>query len=164
MNCRGSLGTTGGVVAQRGLDRYPSGVRKFFWQRWALVFLLMSRLVIGELGHAMPIAHSADMGVAPHHQMAASEAAACSEHEGGGQSMPAAHHDANPTDDDTSTHSSGEQDCCKSGECECPCLHVPCATLEALVLNPVATNLLRSPQGVEGLVSQRPSGLFRPPA
>ena len=133
-------------------DGYSYAVRKFFWQRWALIFMLVSRLVIGELGHAMPMASADDGGTAHHHTMAAempsSDTAAVSDHASA----------------DAATHSSSEQDCCKSGECECPCLHAPCASVDALVLNPIATALLRIPPGADGVVSQRPSGLFRPPA
>jgi hypothetical protein len=141
-------------------------VRKFFWQRWALIFMLVSRLVIGELGHAMPVAHgdmAIDMSAQAHHQMSAqlpsnvTDPAACPDHEG--SQPPAAHHAG-----DSADSSASEQDCCKSGACECPCLHVPCAVLDALVLNPIPATMLRTPQGAEGLVSQRPSGLFRPPA
>lgn len=163
------LGYVRPVVARCGVGLYSAAVRKFFWQRWALIFMLVSRLVIGELGHAMPVAHSMDMGAQAHHQMAAltstelpsdvTDPAACAEHEGSKSQAPAAH----PTDDSADS-SSSEQDCCKSGACECPCLHVPCAALDALVLNPIATTLLRTPPAAAGLISQRPSGLFRPPA
>jgi hypothetical protein len=151
------------VIARRGVGLYSFVVRTFFWQRWALIFVLVSRLVIGELGHAMPMADSMAMSAAHHHQMAAesstaTDPVACGEHESGSQ-IPASHHAG-----DAAVDSSGEQDCCQTGECECPCLHVPCAALDAHVLSPVATTLLRTPQRAEGLVTQRPSGLFRPPA
>ncbi len=70
---------------------------------------------------------------------------ACAEHEGSKQSPMTHHGDAA---DDASAHSDGEHDCCKSGDCECPCLHVPCAALDAAVMNPVAITLLRIPHGV----------------
>lgn len=115
------------------------------------MLLLVTRLVIGELGHAMPIAAHAPV------EQATAEMAgepACAEHEGGGQETPKAHH----------SESGEAHDCCKSGECECPCLHAPCAALEAVAMTPVSTILLRIPHGTETVISQRPSGLFRPPA
>jgi hypothetical protein len=163
------LRIAGVVVARHGVGLYSPPVRKFFWQRWALIFLLVSRLVIGELGHAMPVSHSMDMGqdMTHHHQMpvempaAASDPAACPEHEHGASEHSTAHHGGDQAADE---QTSSEQDCCKSGECECPCLHLPCAALDALVLNPIATPQLRTPPRAAGLVSQRPTGLFRPPA
>lgn len=146
------------------------------------MFLLMSRLVIGELGHAMPMSHSeghsdgasrgTDMGMGgAHHEMSdeipsvatpsvATDASACAEQEGSNPPTHTSQH----CGDSNAVGAAGAQDCCQSGECECPCLHVPCAALDTLVLNPVATTSLRISRGVEGLVSQRPSGLFRPPA
>lgn len=132
-------------------------MRKFVLQRWALIFLLVSRLVIGEFVHAMPMG---DEG-APHHQMShvlsemASDPAACPQHDGAAQS--------------DETHPSGDtasetQDCCKSGECECPCLHVPCAAIDATVGTLLSVELRRLPAGTDGLMVQRLSGLFRPPA
>ncbi|GFE83276.1 hypothetical protein GCM10011487_52760 [Steroidobacter agaridevorans] len=135
------------VVARCRAGLYSRAVRKFCWQRWTLIFLLMARLVVGELGHAMPVAAMAPL------QSATSEMAgepACAEHE-----APKAHH---------SDDSGGEHDCCKTGDCECPCLHVPCAALGAVILNPVSVALLRVPYGAETVPAARPSGLFRPPA
>jgi hypothetical protein len=129
-------------------------VRKLCWQRWTLVFLLMARLVIGELGHAMPVAAMESLTQAT---SAMAGDPACAEHDGG-----MSHH--GDAADDASTHSNGEHDCCKSGDCECPCLHVPCVALDAAVMNPVAISVLRIPQGTDSVTSLRPSGLFRPPA
>ena len=139
------------VIARRHRRLYSRAVRKLCWQRWALMLLLVTRLVIGELGHTMPIT-----AMAPLEQ--ASSEIACAEHESSGQQTSDAH-PANEVD-----HSAGEHDCCKSGECECPCLHAPCAVIEAAVTDPVAPFLLRIPQGADNVTSQRPSGLFRPPA
>lgn len=153
------------VVARRNVERYSPPVHKFFWQRLALIFLLVSRLVIGELGHAMPMDPADHMSAAGHHQMSAdmtsdaTDHAGCPEHEQSKQHVPTAPHVA-----DDSGHSSTKKDCCKSGACECPCLHVPCAALDELVLSPVAMTLLHIPQGADGLLSLRPSSPFRPPA
>jgi hypothetical protein len=148
-------------------------VSKSFWQRWVLMLLLVTRLVIGELGHAMPAAHTHDI----HAMLSAlslqnSPAVSVSrgderghEHEGHHEharheSLSAAHHAV----DSTGAESSVDTDCCKSSKCQCACLQGTCLALDDLVLKPVAITLLRIPQGVESFVSQRPSGLFRPPA
>lgn len=138
------------MIARRGGGLYSRAVRKFCWQRWTLIFLLMARLVIGELGHAMPVATMLPV------EHATSEMAACAEHDGSG------HGDA--SEHDATAHSDGEHDCCKSGDCECPCLHVPCVALDAAIMNPVAITLLQIPNGAEAVPAARPSGLFRPPA
>jgi hypothetical protein len=163
------------VIARRTFERYSFAVRSFFWQRLALIFLLMSRLVIGELGHAMPVSHaghSAQRSMAGHHPMSTDmtspgmEHAACPDHEGK-QHAPGAHHAADVAQSNSS-HSAGDhatgKDCCKSSGCECPCLHVPCVALDESMLGPVAMTMLLSAQGAEGLDLQRSSGLFRPPA
>jgi hypothetical protein len=164
------------VIARRTFERYSLAVRSFFWQRLALIFLLMGRLVIGELGHAMPMSHashSAQMSMAGHHPMSADttspamDHAACPDHEGK-QHAPAADH-ATDVAHGNSSHStgdpsSGDKDCCKSSGCECPCLHVPCVALDESMPGPVAMTMLLFPQGAEGLDLQRSSGLFRPPA
>ncbi|MDY6949195.1 MAG: hypothetical protein SXG53_26170, partial [Pseudomonadota bacterium] len=72
-------------------------MRKLFWQRWALIFLLVGRLVIGELGHAMPMAHAPDRGSGQHHSVSLQHAAAaapagCAEHAGSAGEHSAAHH------------------------------------------------------------------------
>lgn len=107
--------------------------------------MLVSRLVIGELGHAMPMTHGASH--AQEIAVVQSDPAACSDHE-----LASA--------DDTSP----SKECCKTGECECPCLHVPCAALDAITIGPA--DLERQPltSGAQGLMLQRLSGLFRPPA
>jgi hypothetical protein len=134
-------------------------VRKFCWQRWTLIFLLMARLVVGEFGHAMPVAAMSSPSEHTATQMVGDPA--CAEHESGKQAPMAAHGDAA---EDATAHSDGEHDCCKSGDCKCPCLHVPCVSLDAAVMNPVAIALLRSPHGVDVVSSVRPARLFRPPA
>jgi hypothetical protein len=132
-----------GAIAGCSPGLYSRAVRRFCWQRWTLIFLLMARLVIGALEHA-----ATGMAVDP----------ACAEHDAGGMSHQADASDA------ASAHSDGEHDCCKAGDCECPCLHAPCVALDAAVMNPVAITLLSIPQGVQTVTSLRPSRLFRPPA
>lgn len=125
-------------------------MRKIVLQRWALIFLLVSRLIIGELGHAMPMTHGSMTHETSHAQEVAvvqSDAAACSDHE------------LANTNDTADT-----QECCKTGECECPCLHVPCAALEAITVGRADLEQQPPTAGAQGLMLQRLSGLFRPPA
>lgn len=160
-------------------------VRKFFWQRLALIFLLMSRLVIGELGHAMAVDAADSMSPATHHgahhdardgayhEMGGTSSASsdgvvtCAAHESGKYKSPATHDSdraASASSHSLDEHASGEQDCCTTGECECPCLQVPCAALDGLVVNSSIETSVRYPQGADGLLIQRPFRLFRPPA
>ena len=140
-------------------------MRKLVLQRCALIFLLVSRLVVGELGHAMPMASmssaSAEM------TLVAEDPAACPEHEpasnGENSAHPSAHASAQNFGDDV-TDASDSHDCCKTGECECPCLHVPCAALEAAIVSQPYLELHRIPDGIQGLMLRQLSGLFRPPA
>lgn len=136
------------VIARRGYRLYSHAVREFPWQRWTLILLLVTRLVIGELGHAMPMAALAPI------EQATTELASeppCADHAATGAAAEA-------------DRSTGEHDCCETGECECPCLHAPCAAIDAAIMNPVSTTLLRVLHGADTVSSQRPSGLFRPPA
>lgn len=146
------------VIARCGFGLYSRPVRNLCWQRWTLIFLLMARLVMGELGHAMPVAAMEPMA---HATSATIGDPACAEHEGGQQSPMSQHGDAA---DHATAHSDGEHDCCKSGDCECPCLHAPCVALDAAVMSPVEIALLDVPHGVDVLTSLRPARLFRPPA
>jgi len=144
------------IVAGCGSGLYSRAVRKSCWQRWTLIFLLMARLVIGELGHAMPVAAMLTL------EQGTSEMAACPEHEGSGEQLLMTHH--GDASDDATAHDGGEHDCCKSGDCECPCLQLPCAGLDAAVMNSLAITLLQIAHGADAVPSARPSGLFRPPA
>lgn len=135
-------------------------MRKLGLQRWALIFLLVSRLVIGEFAHAMPMG---DMSTS-HHRMShvlseiASDPTACPQHEVAEQG------DTTHASTDAADTGSDTQDCCKSGECECPCLHAPCAAINATVATAITVELRRLAEGTDGLMLQRLSGLFRPPA
>ena len=71
---------------------YSSRVRRDSLNRWAVVILLVTRLVLGELAHAHEGAHAS--------ASVAQESSQC-------------HDDTKPTD---------KSDCCKTGACECPCL------------------------------------------
>jgi hypothetical protein len=135
------------LVARCGVQLYSRRVRRFCWQRWTLILLLMARLVLGELGHAMPLAAMAPLAAAT---AEVSGEPACAEHE-----APKTHH---------SDEAGSEHDCCKSGDCECPCLHAPCVALDAVNVNSVSIALPRVPYGADSIPAARPCRLFRPPA
>lgn len=145
----------GWIVARPGIGRYAVPVRKIVLQRWALIFLLVSRLVIGELGHAMPTMHGTSH--AEEAAMIQSDPAVCPEHELG-PSGEGARHAADPRD------AADTRQCCKSGECECPCLHVPGAAVESITVGPADLDREPPAVGIHGLMLQRLSSLFRPPA
>ncbi|MBM0105718.1 CopL family metal-binding regulatory protein [Steroidobacter sp. S1-65] len=121
----------------------------------------MTRLVMGELGHAMPVEGAL---TAPGHAMATgvNDPAQCHDANESGNASAQAHHGEHSQN--YAGHSAGEQDCCETGECECPCLHVPCAALEAMAVGSIGATVPRILHGADGVISQRPSSLFRPPA
>jgi hypothetical protein len=153
---RDELAQLARAVAAKRHGRYSAAVRTLLLQRWALIFLLVSRLVVGELGHAMPMA--AMSSDADEMALVADDPAACPEHEQTPTNPPGAHHP------DSSTEAPDQHDCCNTGECECPCLHVPGAALEADIANPPYVALHRIPDGLQGLMLRQLADLFRPPA
>ena len=136
------------AVALTNHGRYSGRVPRLLVQRWALIFLLIGRLVMGELGHAMPMPNG--------HEAAATaqEQPACPEHKATAQ----------PADEAIAADAHETPDCCKTGDCECPCLHVPCAGLDSVLASSSAAELRPIPAGIEGLTPQRPTQVFRPPA
>lgn len=132
-------------------------MRNLLLQRWAWIFLLVSRLIVGELGHAMPVATTSWEGAES--TLTERDPAVCPEHETATQSQSTA-----PPSSGADSNDKGEHNCCKTGECECPCLHVPCAALDADIASDSHLELHRIPDGIHGLMLQRLSGLFRPPA
>jgi hypothetical protein len=139
---------------------YAARVSRFHFQRWAVIFLLVSKLIFGEVTHAMPSM------AAPATQM--NEVAASASQD----SPPCANHvqagsQVDPSHDSNSNDSNGDEpakkDCCKSGGCACPCLHSPAATA-AIVFSMQRANDNQIAVPVGGAVWHRLSALFRPPA
>ena len=131
---------------------YSAAVRNLVLHRWAVIFLLVSRLVFGEFAHAMPLAMMSP-GEVTH---AGAPAVECHEHQGavaGAQSLDDAHE----------AHGAGE-DCCKNGKCECPCVHLSSAAAESFVMHDAARDPHRMSEPALGVAAQRPSSPFRPPA
>jgi hypothetical protein len=127
-------------------------VRKFVLHRWAVVFLMVSRLIVGEFAHAMPHSEAAAKDVAV---LASETMAACQDHEG-----VAAEPSSAPAH---GTHAD-EDDCCKAKGCKCPCVHLPSAVPEPVVVGMAHHDLHRLSEPTLGIATQRLSAVFRPPA
>lgn len=147
-------------VARAARRGYAARVSRLHFHRWAVIFLLVSNLILGELTHAMPhMAQEMDSSATAVNEIvsalsASDDSPPCGSHvqpgSESGQSQDVSADDA-------------AKDCCKGGECACPCLHSPAAT--AVV--PFAMQLVHDDSAavlVEGAAWHRLSGLFRPPA
>ena len=133
---------------------YAARVSRLHFHRWAVIFLLMSNLILGELAHAMP--HMAEPAMVMNEIVASpsQDSPACGSHTqtdaDSGQSQ------------DSSADDLTAQDCCEGGECTCPCLHSPAAAAAASFA--VQRTHDQVAVLVEGAAWHRLSGLFRPPA
>jgi hypothetical protein len=140
---------------------YAARVSRLHLHRWAVIFLLMSKLILGELTHAMPhMAQEMDHSVMAMNEIVTSASAShdappCGSHV---QTSSESGQSQDPSADDHAA-----KDCCKGGECACPCLHSPAATAAV----PFAMQPVHDDQAavlVAGATWHRLSGLFRPPA
>ena len=129
-------------VTRRG---YAARVSRLHLHRWAVIFLLVSKLIFGELTHAMP--HIAEPPAAMDEITALA----------GEDSPPCGNH-TEPSQD-SSTH----ENCCEDGGCVCPCLHSPAAT-EAVPFIMHRAHTGQVAVLVDGAAWRRLSALFRPPA
>lgn len=135
-------------------------VQRLQVHRWVVIFLLVSRLIIGEFAHSST--HESEGMVDAHHAgmvaaVVSDEPLPCPDHMGP-NTQPArnASGDAAPDTD-------GSKDCCEKGGCECPCLHLPAAAPPASFSSYRVTGELVATH-VEGVVRHRSTALFRPPA
>jgi hypothetical protein len=139
------------AVARLPTDDYPARVHRPFLQRWVVMILLVTRLVLGDFVHA----HD---GIGDHAAAAADVAdpSHCLDH---------AKHPGNPSQSDTNHSDSGTStpDCCKAAKCACPCLHTPAV---ASVSSPTLAHMTgsRAVALAFGDTPNRPFKLFRPPA
>lgn len=145
------------VIAARRGGRYSAPVGKLVFHRWAVVLLLVSRLIFGEVVHAMPQADSAKGGEAA---LAIEQAAPCPNHSSEGAEPVTAR--SGDSLDAQSTQA--DEDCCKEGGCNCPCVHVPAAALAPLVMNLAHLDRNRLVDCADGVAALRLNALFRPPA
>jgi hypothetical protein len=143
-------------LAGRGVTL--QAVRSFGFHRWAVVFLMLSRLIVGEFAHAMP--HSGAPANMPASEAAAlvgESSAACPDHENAGSPSPQS------SEQSHGVHSEDE-DCCKANGCECPCVHLPPAAGDPSVIAVAKTDSHRVSEPALGAAARRLSALFRPPA
>jgi hypothetical protein len=133
-----------------GLDVTLQPVRSLVLHRWAVIFLMLSRLIFGEFAHAMP-----------HSSAPASDAAALV-----AESMSACPDHANASSAPEQSHAAhGEdEDCCKAEGCKCPCVHLPPAAGDPSVMAVAKRDSQHVSEPALGAAARRLSALFRPPA
>lgn len=136
----------GAAVAWSAGRGYAARVSRLHFHRWAVIFLLVSKLILGELAHSMP--HVAEPASAMTEMVTSSSQ----------DSAPCGSHVQHGSESDDHAAKS----CCEGGECACPCLHSPAATETVLVAMSRAHD--HGAVLVEGVAWQRLFGLFRPPA
>ena len=134
-------------------------MRQLVFHRWAVVFLLVTRLVMGEFAHGMP--HQAVTDVLA--DGTSHESSHCLDHTSSGAGSPPELTQATTVLDDGAVAQHGK-DCCETGSCKCPCIHVPAVTVPMPVTNLVWLHGDRASVGTTDLARQAPSTPFRPPA
>jgi hypothetical protein len=126
-----------------------------------LILLIVSRLFLGELGHAMPVPgeQAGDHAIAAVH--------------GGGSDRTDPHcggHDTTKqTDAGEAASSGGERtthapDCCQTTLCDCACAQASPMASIALVVEEFVPESLTDSTLARAFETKRPSGVFRPPA
>jgi hypothetical protein len=144
-----------GQVAWPPCRGYAARVSRLHFQRWAVIFLLVSKLIFGEVTHAMPHMAAPAMEMNEVVTSASQDSPPCADHvQVGSQSDPS--HDSNSDEP-------AKKSCCETGGCVCPCLHSPAATA-AILFSMQRANDSQVAVLVEGAVWHRLSALFRPPA
>jgi hypothetical protein len=141
------------AVAPNPAGRYSACVRRLVFQRWAMTLLLLSRLVLGEFAHAVPVSHAP---AEPEVVAAGSQNADCPQHEAAGG--------AGSESSDIESSADPHHDCCKSGACQCPCMHAPAALVASFVATSVHVDHGRIMTRANGFACDRLWLLFRPPA
>src|SRR5688572_32365926 len=111
-------------VVARG---YPVFVRKRVLRCCAMALLLLSRLVVGEFAHAVPSPHAP---LEPKAVAASTQSTDCPEHQ-------AADSGTDSQSSEIASSSDPHHSCCKSGTCQCPCMHVPAAVLASFLATSV---------------------------
>ncbi len=121
---------------------------------WFMICVLVARLVLGELAHAMPMPPETG---APNATLS-SGAAACPQH-------THASEDSAAQTDQHSQHqkpAAPSKDCCKSGGCLC--LHASVIVAALPMIAPASLDRGTAMICTPGLVHPRIDRLFRPPA
>ena len=140
-------------VAWSGRHGYAARVSRLHFHRWAVIFLLVSKLILGELTHAMPHEATALNEVVTSVD-ASQETPPCGSHVQSGS-------ESAQSQDSSVEHAT--KDCCKGGECACPCLHSPAAVAGISYVMQL-THDDQIAVLIQGVTWHRSSGLFRPPA
>jgi hypothetical protein len=109
---------------------------------------------VGELAHAVPSPHaSLEQKVIA----ASTQSADCAEHQ-------AADGGTDSQSSDIASSTDPHHDCCKSGTCQCPCMHAPAAVVASFLATSVHVDHGRILHLVNGFACDRLWSLFRPPA
>lgn len=141
-----------------------TSVRKLVLHRWAAVLLLVSRLIFGEVTHAMPQPDAPAAGAVAlagqevaGQEVASQEVDECPDHSPEGESLTTQSDDSHDSHDAT-------QDCCETGDCKCPCMHVPAAATAPPDMDLANLHQNQVIRRADGVAVNRLSVLFRPPA
>jgi len=134
-------------------------VRRHTLQRWSIVLLLVARLIIGEFAHAMP--HNVAAGHADAVVAAQSHEPPCPDHTGktAGARQPADSVGPTAAADNGAPH---DTDCCNTAACKC--VHISAIATPSLAVNFAFLDQSGVPVFADGLMQDRLSALFRPPA
>jgi hypothetical protein len=136
---------------------YAAPVSRLHWHRWAVIFLLVSKLILGQFTHAMP--HMAEPAIAMNEVVTSVPAShdnpPCGSHVQAGSELGQSQ--------ETSGDAHAAKSCCEGGECACPCLHSPAANA-AVSFTMQSAHDDQAAVLVEGAAWHRLSALFRPPA
>lgn len=126
-----------------------------------MILLLVGRLVIGEFAHAMP--HSGELAHSDAAVATQSQDSPCPDHAGKAADVKQSADSVGPA---ASAHvnASNDTDCCKTTGCKCLCVHISAIAVPSIGLNVVLLDQSRVPVSADGLMQDRLSALFRPPA
>lgn len=131
---------------------------------WPIILLLVARLIVGEFAHAMPgggeMAHAVAADKAQPHEPACPDNA--DKTAGVKQSTPSADPPGRTVNADHGA--SHDTDCCKTAACECLCAHITAIATPSLTVSSALLDQSRVPASADGLMLNRLSALFRPPA
>jgi hypothetical protein len=132
-------------------------VRRLVLQRWTVILLILARLVLGELSHAMPhpMPHSA-AGAIQHEQT--STQADCPDH----ASVQSVEHDVGELVVDAHSSPAGD-DCCMTG-CDCPCAYMSAFALVRELSDVSWLTTMPHVRHLAGAPRLSADGIFRPPA
>lgn len=144
-------------ICDHALLRYAVYVRSSTFQRWCVVFLVLAKLLFGASVHAMPQELHAN---GRESTAATVDEQPCADHASGQSSS----HDQHTSPADPEDVQPSERDCCKAGECRCPCAHASAFLAPA----PAApAEILGQSRAIRFVLPAAPhllAALFRPPA